>query len=1531
MLLTLGALVGGAAGLSCQPEAPPASPAAGVAPAAKPASLPPELRAAMLSARQREAGPEYQFKAAAPGADAVFTADNAEQELALRVSPEGAQLSVRGGALTLRLLDYGCEGKVASPGPATLRRSDEQNRIELARAELTEWYVNGPLGIEQGFTIPEPPTARGCGREQRLQLGIALAGHSGLAEEHGAGSSYVALSVGGQRLAYTDVFAADRTGRALPAELHVEREGGERIVLRVDTRDAAFPIRIYPLVRAFDKQRLSTYDLIDDRLGSAVAISGDLAVIGAPEADPRDRTRTGAAYIFWRSSFGGSWYYRQKLTAADGAAGDRFGSTVGIAVDTVIVGAPGADVAGKADAGAAYVFTGSGTSWSLQKKLVASDAAAGDGFGGAVAYGADTATVGAPGADLGAKADAGAAYVFTRSAGAWSEQAKLTASDASDGDAFGSAVAQGLDNLVVGAPRADATGKADAGAAYVFIRSAGAWSEQGKLTATDAAAGDALGTAVGLSGDLAAAGAPGADLAGKADAGAGYVFVRIGVAWSQQQKLVASDGSTGDRFGLTLSLSGYTVAVGAPNAAPLARAGLGAAYLYFRSAGTWSEQAKLFSGDGSPDDHYGSAVAISSDSVIIGAPGFNVGSMTDAGAFYTARRSGTTWTAEPRRVAPDNGNSYYFGKSVALSSDTAIVGAPFARAAYVFVRSGAAWVEQAKIASPDTAGDSFGNTVALSGDTALIGAPEAKIGMISYAGAVYVFTRSGTSWQQQARLTASDAKGNTYFANALGLSGDTALVGAGAADTPGKSGSGAVYVFTRSGTTWSEQKKLAASDALTGGRFGESVALVGDTALVGSPGAAPGGLASAGAAYVFVRSGAAWSEQKKFVASDAAKTDEFGTAVALSGDSALVGAPRATHGGKNEAGAGYAFARVGTAWNEQAKLTASDAGSDQLFGISVALDQDTAILGAPYTIPTAGDRLGAAYVFGRTGTTWSERKRLEATATTTDGNQFGTAMAVLGDTALIGAYFTNVESRPYAGSVHVYTGLLKNVNGATCALADECESGFCVDGVCCNSACGGGVDSDCQACSDAKKESAGTAGICGAAKRTQVCRTATGACDKAETCDGTNLACPADALVPGGTRCRASSGPCDPEEQCSGTGADCPADALAAPGTTCRAAAGPCDTAEACSGTSAACPADALAASGTTCRAAASPCDVAETCSGTSATCPSDGYATAGTVCRAAAGDCDVAEKCSGFSGTCPSDSFASAATVCRSATGICDVAERCTGGAAACPADTLAAPGTLCRAATGACDAPEACTGTSNACPADALAAPGTVCRAANGVCDVAETCSGTSNACPTDSFAPPTTVCRSASGACDKAETCSGTSGSCPTDSFAPAGTECRAAAGPCDKAESCTGMSSSCPTDSFMSPGTACRPASGECDSAESCSGTTASCPADTAQPDGTRCSGGMCSAGMCKAAVADMSMAPADMTSAPADQGGPSAPDLGGATGADLGTGMDKGGCSCSVPGSARTSASPPPLALLGLGVALLRIRRRARAA
>ncbi len=394
--------------------------------------------------------------------------------------------------------------------------------------------------------------------------------------------------------------------------------------------------------------------------------------------------------------------------------------------------------------------------------------------------------------------------------------------------------------------------------------------------------------------------------------------------WTERQKLLASDGAEGDNFGCHVCLSGDTALIGSwldDDKGDLS----GSAYVFIRSGTIWTQQAKLLAIDGNAGDLFGWSVSLDNDTAFIGAYWADDNG-ADSGSVYVFTRTGTTWIQETKLLASDGAAQDYFGYSVSLSGDTAVITAPLdddkgdaSGSAYVFTRTGSIWTQQAKLLAVDGAeGDNFGNRVSLAGDTALIGAD----GDDGIRGAAYVFIRTGSTWTTQAKLLASDGQGEDFFGDFVSLSGDTALIGA-AGDDDNGGWSGSAYVFTRTDSTWTQQAKLLASDGYAWDYFGDSVSLSGDTALITAPQDDDNGDDS-GSAYVFTRTGTTWEEQQKLVASDGQEGDTFGwLSVSLDGDSAIIGSCRDDDNGL-DSGSAYVFTKVSE--NQPPEIPATPTG-----------------------------------------------------------------------------------------------------------------------------------------------------------------------------------------------------------------------------------------------------------------------------------------------------------------------------------------------------------------------------------------------------------------------------------------------------------------------------------------------------------------------------------------------------------------------------------------------------------------------------
>jgi hypothetical protein len=375
---------------------------------------------------------------------------------------------------------------------------------------------------------------------------------------------------------------------------------------------------------------------------------------------------------------------------------------------------------------------------------------------------------------------------------------------------------------------------------------------------------------------------------------------------------------------------------------------------------------------------------------------------------------------EYKLLADDGAAHDEFGRTVAIDGDYAVSGAHFddddgggSGSAYVYHRETGGWVQQAKVTASDAAGDDrFGHQVSISGDTLIAGAYRNDDNG-SESGSAYVFTRSGTTWTQQAKLTADDAAAGDWFGYSVAINGDLAVAGA-HKDGDGGSSSGSAYVFRRSGTTWSQEAKLTAPDAAAGDNFGYSVAVSGDRVIVGAYGDDDGGTGT-GSAFIYHWSGSSWDEEDKLTADIPQDSSGFGLSVSISGDYALVGRPWDDHAG-DLSGAAYVYHRDGSTWSQQARLTADNATTYAFFGHHVSISGTRAVVGAFGA--DGGANAGTAYVFDFDGDTWNQTHKLLASDRLA-GEQYGQAVAVSGGYVLVGAPYHGVVALK-AGGAYLY-------------------------------------------------------------------------------------------------------------------------------------------------------------------------------------------------------------------------------------------------------------------------------------------------------------------------------------------------------------------------------------------------------------------------------------------------------------------------------------------------------------------------------
>ncbi len=921
----------------------------------------------------------------------------------------------------------------------------------------------------------------------------------------------------------------------------------------------------------------------DAGFGHAVAVHGETIVVGAYEEDHPDNINplvdiadVGAAYVFTKPANGwADMTQTARLTASDAAAGDEFGTSVAVHEDTIVVGAHEEHIGAR---GSAYIFTRPANDWADMTETAAlRGESGGDRFGRSVAVHGDTVVVGA----FEVNGTRGAAYLFTEPGGGWtstSTAAKLTASDRASGDRFGRAVAMDGDTIVIGAPYHDyddpdnnTNDVSNSGAAYVFIKTAtGGWAtdtETAKLTASERAENDQFGFSVAVDGNTVVVGADQDDN----NRGSAYVFTEPQGGWTDTEgtdPLTAYGRSQNDRFGNFVAVDGDTVLVGAVGE----DSAKGSAYVF--GTGEWADipgsgaetishiargllnnvkhtfRVRAVNAAGAGDASEADAKAVAANSLPsrpadltatqtgvgqvrlawpastepltvrryqykqndgsgfgnwIGIEGsdsstashtitgliagieysFTVGAVngggqkaSDVGSVTLEAQAGApsnldadagdeqvklSWDdpgdstideyqhfqIDPSKLtAADGLRGDEFGYSVAVDGNTAVVGAyqdddatngDDSGSAYVFTRDpdSGMWGQVAKLTASDGAeNDEFGYSVAVDGVTIVVGAR----GDGGNTGAVYVFTKPGTDdgWKDwddpnkvnkaslTSKLIAYQGAADDEFGISVAVDGNTILVGApGNQNTVGGTdvSTGAAYIFTKFSGVWGnapvsgnhrvETAKLIAYQGAADDEFGISVAVDGHTAVIGARQDDDSGDQS-GSAYLFTKVSGVWSQKVKLIASDGAANDEFGISVAVDGDTVVIGAPQ----DDTRSGSAYVFTKVFGAWSQKAKLIASDGAADDEFGYSVALDGDTVVVGA-YRDDDNGDLSGSAYVFIRNSNVWSQKAKLTGPSRG-KGDWLGHSVAVVGNIVIAGADKSNIRG-PDSGAVYLWT------------------------------------------------------------------------------------------------------------------------------------------------------------------------------------------------------------------------------------------------------------------------------------------------------------------------------------------------------------------------------------------------------------------------------------------------------------------------------------------------------------------------------
>jgi hypothetical protein len=587
---------------------------------ARPSNLP-LIAESVISGRMGRDLVEYRIEAS--GGDHLH-ATNSQQRITVDFTAGGVEFQAARVRWRTTLLSYGYDNDLQQP--QTSRPIADVNTVEYDRGPLREWYVNGPLGVEQGFTVSSPPHGV---KRSALVLVILLTGSAVPTVDSNREVLTLTDLKGDVEYRYVGLSARDATGKKLRAWLQLD---GNQLKLNVSDLGARYPIVIDPLVQL---AQLSASDgKVGDQFGSSVAVSGNTAVVGAPNASDGSQS-LGAAYVFVKAANGwNNMTQTAKLTGSDSGVTIPSGSPVAISGNTIVTSAFDSTISQYA----LLVFVEPATGWAdmtQTAELTVSDGGTNAGGFAGIAISGDTIAAGVPTSTVNGNRQQGAAYVFVKPAGGWqnmTQTAKLTASDGQPASVFGWSVSEYGRTVVAGA----IGNNFGQGAAYVFVEPKGGWSnmtQTAELTASDGAANFNFGYSVSASSSTIVIGAPFTIVGSKFQQGKAYIFVKPLNGWKsadENAQLTARNGIATNYFGYSVAISASSILVGAPNV----NQGQGAAYLFLKPASGWLTTSRYNAELVPQGNNVGAASALAGATLLVGAPSGLFGGHQHQGAAF---------------------------------------------------------------------------------------------------------------------------------------------------------------------------------------------------------------------------------------------------------------------------------------------------------------------------------------------------------------------------------------------------------------------------------------------------------------------------------------------------------------------------------------------------------------------------------------------------------------------------------------------------------------------------------------------------------------------------------------------------------------------------------------------------------------------------------------------------------------------------------------------------------------------------------
>lgn len=766
------------------------------------------------------------------------------------------------------------------------------------------------------------------------------------------------------------------------------------------------------------EQKLSPSDTQGfDHFGESVAISGNYSVVGNPDHDANG-SKSGAVYIFKKEN--DIWDLKTKILPQDGGTNDRFGSAVSIYGTTILIGAEGDSTNNLENSGSAYIYKRTGENWNFVVKVTAGfDSKTNYKFGQAVTISDDIALVGAN-HDVGTD---GEVFPFHFDGATWNPLPKIISPELGIDWKFGQALDSYQNDFIIGGYNT----------AYHYTFFNGQFYHQHTFTGAGR-----FGHSVSIYSNYFAIGSP--NLGVSNNAGNVDIFKRNSLGgfesqWVHVTTVSAPNENYSNHFGYSVSLNGVfagqgVLVVGAPrsDAGNYGTNENGAVFVFQRDNLNWNYSAAIVPSDAASFDHFGTTICLGPYDLIVGVPdGNDFGSQSGSAYIYN--------DFEDIQAVPDvNFNQLeendfsiispldaaendYFAKAVDISDSFAVCGASWkdnGGAAYIFKPNVGNWVQDQKLipSIPPQPSDLYGHSVATDGNFAFVGIPWADDSG-DKSGAVVVFEKQNGNWVEQQRLIPNDASLNQYFGWSVSVNDSFAIVGANGdwnnENQPGLVQTGAAYIFKNIGGTWTQIEKLVPSDGAAQDYFGAAVAIHRNFAVVGAY-KNDGSWNDTGAAYFYERiADNDWSNETKILPSTPTGTGEFGFAVDIFGDYAIIGEPHTNLNGYNS-GSAYIFKNEGNGnWTQQVKLNSLHQRENEDFGNSVSIANGRAIVGGKRGV-------NAATVFIRNDDVWSYQHRLNLS----NHPYFGYKVAISNSQAIIGDELKNFNFLD-SGVAYIYT------------------------------------------------------------------------------------------------------------------------------------------------------------------------------------------------------------------------------------------------------------------------------------------------------------------------------------------------------------------------------------------------------------------------------------------------------------------------------------------------------------------------------